>query len=291
MLQSEPTSRYIATASAESQPDSGVSPLCARRVVVDSAHVPRLPSQLHAFGRHCACRGLGRDAFAVLTGQAAAVDTCAPAPPRTLAVIAHGFTRSRGSACHARRALGRGGLSRCRARSAAFGAARGELRRFVALVAAIMGRRTLYTLPVVLIGASADGLAALLATDRVPRLALWIGLDPVDAFGQSRGVARNLRVPAMGLRAPSGMQRRRQRAADRRPAANGTWNSASTVPHAVISRTAPGPALRRCSTRCGTSRSTMRRAPTAWYSGTNASAEARRPRVTGWPGPTSPTRA
>ena len=55
-----------------------------------------------------------------------------------------------------------------------------------------------------LIGTSAGGLAALLATDRVPRLALWIGLDPVDAFGQSRDVARSLPVPALVLRAPSG---------------------------------------------------------------------------------------
>lgn len=75
----------------------------------------------------------------------------------------------------------------------------------VALVAAIVAERKLDALPVVLIGTSAGGLAALLATDRLPRLALWIGLDPVDALGQSRGVARSLRVPAAVLRAPSGV--------------------------------------------------------------------------------------
>ena len=31
-----------------------------------------------------------------------------------------------------------------------------------------------------------------------------LGLDPVDAFGQSRGIARRLRAPAVVLRAPSG---------------------------------------------------------------------------------------
>ena len=141
----------------------------------------------------------------MLTGQAAAVDIYAPAaPPRALAVIAHGFTRSRAQHVMLAERLAEAGFLvvvpdlphsvRHEANSDAI----------VALVAAIVAERTLDTLPVVLIGTSAGGLAALLATDRVPRLALWIGLDPVDAFGQSRGVARNLRVPAMVLRAPSG---------------------------------------------------------------------------------------
>lgn len=74
----------------------------------------------------------------------------------------------------------------------------------VALVAAIVAERELDTLPVVLIGTSAGGLASLLAADRLPRLALWVGLDPVDAFGQSKRVARSLRVPAVVLRGPNG---------------------------------------------------------------------------------------
>lgn len=74
----------------------------------------------------------------------------------------------------------------------------------VALVTAIVVERKPDTRPVVLIGTSAGGLAALLATDRLQQLALWIGLDPVDAFGQSRRVAHKLRVPAVVLRAPTG---------------------------------------------------------------------------------------
>jgi len=140
-----------------------------------------------------------------LTGHAALVDIYTPAaPPRALAVVAHGFTRSR--AQHVVLAV--------RLAEAGFLVAVPDLPHrmrhdanadaIVALVAAVVAERKLDTLPVVLIGASAGGLAALLATARVPRLALWIGLDPVDAFGQSRGVARGLRVPAVVLRAPSG---------------------------------------------------------------------------------------
>ena len=139
-----------------------------------------------------------------LTGHAALVDVYAPGvPPRALAVIAHGFTRSR---------LQHAGLA-VRLAEAGFLVAVPDLPHWtrhdanadviVALVAAVVAERNLEMLPVVLIGTSAGGLAALLATDRVPRLALWIGLDPVDAFGQARGVARRLSVPAVVLRAPS----------------------------------------------------------------------------------------
>ena len=51
---------------------------------------------------------------------------------------------------------------------------------------------------------SAGGLASLLATGRVPRLALWVGLDPVDTFGIGEDAARKLAAPAVVLRAPAG---------------------------------------------------------------------------------------
>lgn len=140
-----------------------------------------------------------------LAGRAAAVDVYTPAaPPQALAVIAHGFTRSRGQ--HV-------GLA-TRLAEAGFLVAVPALPRWVQhetnadaivdLVATIAADERLASLPVVLIGTSAGGLATLLATDRVPRLALWIGLDPVDALGQSRDAARNLRAPALVLRAPNG---------------------------------------------------------------------------------------
>lgn len=141
----------------------------------------------------------------MLAGHATRVDVYAPqVPARALALIAHGFTRSR--AQHVKLAE--------RLADEGFFVAVPDLPHtirheanadtLVALVATLVAERNFDTLPVVLIGTSAGGLAALLATDRVPRLALWIGLDPVDAFGQSRDVARSLPVPALVLRAPSG---------------------------------------------------------------------------------------
>ena len=138
------------------------------------------------------------------TGQATVVDIYAPeVAPRALAVIAHGFTRSRAQHVMLAEGLVEAGFLVAVPDLPHAVRHRANADAIVALVAAIVAERQLATLPVVLIGTSAGGLAALLATDRVPRLALWIGLDPVDAFGQSKGVAGNLRVPAMVLRAPS----------------------------------------------------------------------------------------
>jgi alpha-beta hydrolase superfamily lysophospholipase len=140
-----------------------------------------------------------------LTGHASMVDVYAPAaPPRALAVIAHGFTRSRAQHVVLAEQLAEAGFLVAVPDLPHSVRHEANADAIVALVAAIVAERKLDTLPVVLIGTSAGGLAALLATDRVPRLALWIGLDPVDAFGQSRGVARSLRVPAVVLRAPNG---------------------------------------------------------------------------------------
>jgi pimeloyl-ACP methyl ester carboxylesterase len=141
-----------------------------------------------------------------LADEATEVDVYLPSvlPPRGLAVIAHGFTRSRG----------RHGMLAARLAEQGFAVAVPDLPHWVrheanadaivALVEAVRAEQGLDALPVVLIGTSAGGLAALLATDRVPRLALWIGLDPVDTFGISEGAARNLQAPALVLRAPSG---------------------------------------------------------------------------------------
>jgi len=141
-----------------------------------------------------------------LADEATEVDVYLPSvlPPRGLAVIAHGFTRSRG----------RHGMLAARLAEEGFAVAVPDLPHWVrheanadaivALVEAVRAEQGLDALPVVLIGTSAGGLAALLATDRVPRLALWIGLDPVDTFGISEGAARNLQAPALVLRAPSG---------------------------------------------------------------------------------------
>lgn len=140
-----------------------------------------------------------------LAGHATRVDVYAPqTPPRALAVIAHGFTRSRAQHVKLAERLAEAGFLVAVPDLPYAVRHEANADAIVALVATLAAEHHFDTLPVVLIGTSAGGLAALLATDRVPRLALWIGLDPVDAFGQSRDVARSLSVPALVLRAPSG---------------------------------------------------------------------------------------
>jgi dienelactone hydrolase len=123
---------------------------------------------------------------------------------RGLAVVAHGFTRSR-----ERHRVLAGRLA-----EEGFVVAVPDLPHWarpyangdaiVALVKALEAEPGLEALPVVLLGTSAGGLASLLATDRVPRLALWVGLDPVDTLGLGEPAARRLHAPAIVLRAPSG---------------------------------------------------------------------------------------
>ncbi|MEO8344779.1 MAG: hypothetical protein ABI607_03705 [Betaproteobacteria bacterium] len=52
---------------------------------------------------------------------------------------------------------------------------------------------------IVLIGTSAGGLATILAAARLPGLAGWIGLDPVDRTGSGASAATTLDVPAVVL--------------------------------------------------------------------------------------------
>ena len=52
---------------------------------------------------------------------------------------------------------------------------------------------------IVLMGTSAGGLATVLAADRMPGLAGWVGLDPVDRTGTGADAAARLAVPAIVL--------------------------------------------------------------------------------------------
>jgi len=125
-------------------------------------------------------------------------------PPRGLAVIAHGFTRSRARHVVLARRLADEGFAVAVPDLPHWVRPHGNADAIVDLVQAVEGERELGARPVVLIGTSAGGLATLLATDRVPRLALWVGLDPVDTLGLAEEAARALRAPAVVLRAPSG---------------------------------------------------------------------------------------
>jgi pimeloyl-ACP methyl ester carboxylesterase len=141
----------------------------------------------------------------VLDGHPAAVDVYAPAAPaRALAVIAHGFTRSRAQHVGLATRLAEAGFLVAVPDLPSWTRHDTNARAIVALVDAVTAAHPIDALPVVLIGTSAGGLATLLAAERVPRLALWIGLDPVDAFRQAKQAARKLHAPAAVLRAPSG---------------------------------------------------------------------------------------
>lgn len=126
------------------------------------------------------------------------------AAPRALAVIAHGFTRSRGRHAVLARRLAEAGLVVAVPDLPHWTWHEGNAVAIAELVKAMEAEPGLGAAPVVLIGASAGGLASLLATEQVPRLVLWVGLDPVDTFGAARDAARKLQAPAVVLRAPSG---------------------------------------------------------------------------------------
>ena len=140
-----------------------------------------------------------------LAGEATAVDLYRPdaTPPRGLVVIAHGFTRSRARHVVLARRLAAEGFFVAVPDLPYWTRAHGNADAIVDLVKAIGAQRALDAQPVVLIGTSAGGLASLLAAGRVPRLALWVGLDPVDTFGVAESAARNMKVPAVVIRGPS----------------------------------------------------------------------------------------
>jgi alpha-beta hydrolase superfamily lysophospholipase len=124
-------------------------------------------------------------------------------PSRGLVVIAHGFTRSRARHVVLAQRLADEGFAVAVPNLPHWTHAHGNADAIVDLVRELEAERALASRPVVLIGTSAGGLASLLATERIARLALWIGLDPVDAFGVAEETARKLRAPAVILRAPS----------------------------------------------------------------------------------------
>lgn len=140
-----------------------------------------------------------------LAGEPTEVDVyvSADAPVRGLAIVAHGFTRSRDRQAVLARRLAAEGLVVAVPDLPFWVKHRENGDAIVDLVRIMERERGLDVLPVVLTGTSAGGLATLLATDRVPRLALWLGLDPVDREGIAEATARALKAPAIVLRAPS----------------------------------------------------------------------------------------
>jgi len=140
-----------------------------------------------------------------IAGYQESVDIYRPAagPSAGVAIIAHGFTRSRIRHRDLGQALAEAGVT----------AVIPDLPNVVDLwgngdaiveLTQKLEAGTFEALPaershVVLIGTSAGGLATVLAAAKMPGLAGWIGLDPVDRTGTGSDAAAQLTAPAIVL--------------------------------------------------------------------------------------------
>jgi pimeloyl-ACP methyl ester carboxylesterase len=125
-------------------------------------------------------------------------------PPRAMALVAHGFTRSRAQHVQLATRLAEAGFLVAVPDLPHWTRHEANADALVALAAEVSALPCARALPVVLIGTSAGGLSTLLAAERIAHVVLWVGLDPVDAFRQGRRAAQALQVPALVLRAPAG---------------------------------------------------------------------------------------
>ncbi|MFO1282695.1 MAG: alpha/beta fold hydrolase [Burkholderiales bacterium] len=144
-----------------------------------------------------------------IDGQRVPVDVYEPhrtAPttsPDGVAIVAHGFTRSRERHRDLARELAAAGVVAVVPDLPNLVDHDGNGTAIADLVDALE-RGAFEFAPVdrsriVLIGTSAGGLASLLAAERRPGIAGWIGLDPVDSTGMGRAAAERLAAPAVVL--------------------------------------------------------------------------------------------
>jgi pimeloyl-ACP methyl ester carboxylesterase len=141
----------------------------------------------------------------VLDGRVVGADVYRPASGASIgvAILAHGFSRERSRHRDLGRALAEAGVT----------AVVPDLPNVIdhwangeAIVALVLSleRGSLGLAPVerahlVLAGTSAGGFASLLAAERLPGLAGWVGLDPVDRTGGGVRAASKLESPALVL--------------------------------------------------------------------------------------------
>jgi dienelactone hydrolase len=140
-----------------------------------------------------------------MAGDEESVDVYRPAlrPSAGVAIVAHGFTRSRIRHRDLGRALAEAGVTAVipDLPSVVDHWANGEA---ILALAQVLETGRFATLAVershlVLIGTSAGGLATILAAAKLPGLAGWIGLDPVDRTGSGTDAAAELSAPAVVL--------------------------------------------------------------------------------------------
>ena len=140
-----------------------------------------------------------------LPGFDETVDVHRPAAmaPIGIAIVAHGFGRSRHRHYDLGRALAEAGVVAIVPDLPNVMDLWANGDAVAALVARVeSGALGLPPVPrsrIVLMGTSAGGLATLLAADRMPGLAGWVGLDPVDRTGTGAEAAARLAVPAIVL--------------------------------------------------------------------------------------------
>ena len=146
-----------------------------------------------------------------LSGRKLHVDVYEPgaAPSREVAIVAHGFLRSRARHRDLGQALAAAGITAVIPDLPYIlnhwgnGEAIAELAH--KLETGALGLPPIEPSRMVLIGTSAGGLATVLAAVKLPGLAGWIGLDPVDGTGTGVHAASRLGSPAVVLLAdPSG---------------------------------------------------------------------------------------
>jgi len=146
-----------------------------------------------------------------LSGRELHVDVYEPEadPSSGVAIVAHGFMRSRGRHRDLGQALAVAGVTAVIPDLPYIlnhwgnGEAIAELTH--KLEAGALGLPPIEPSRIVLIGTSAGGLATVLAAAKLPGLAGWVGLDPVDGTGTGVHAASQLSSPAVVLLAdPSG---------------------------------------------------------------------------------------
>ncbi len=146
-----------------------------------------------------------------LDGHRVRIDVYEPdgEPSDGVAIVAHGFTRSRARHRDLGEALAAAGVTAVipdlpyTLNHWGNGDAIEELAH--KLEAGALGVPPIEQSRLVLIGTSAGGLATVLAAARLPELAGWVGLDPVDRTGSGVHAASRLTAPAVVLLAePSG---------------------------------------------------------------------------------------